>query len=135
MWITFQVFWSWTKALWNFCSSPRIGFQISVVYIQKSSGEAIVGLTGMINDIDVKSGGVCFGNRCKHMIYELLYDLGRGLHSCGTLQQSVKVVEGSRETYLTYFQWEQSGASKGFLSDAIEEPFLVPQRTIQSKVL
>ncbi len=27
------------------------------------------------------------------------------------------------------------GASKGSSSDAIEEPFLVPQRTIQSKIL
>lgn len=63
----------------------------------------MVGLTGMINDIDMKSGGMCFGNVWKHMIYELLYDLGRCLHSCGTLQQSVKVVEGSGKTYLTYF--------------------------------
>lgn len=56
-------------------------------------------LTGMISDIDVKSGVMCFGNVCKHIIYELLCDLGRGLHACGTLQQSVKVVEGSGKTY------------------------------------
>lgn len=53
----------------------------------------------MISDIDVKSGVMCFGNVCKHIIYELLCDLGRGLHACGTLQQSVKVVEGSGKTY------------------------------------
>ncbi len=30
---------------------------------------------------------------------------------------------------------KNKGASNGSSSDAIEEPFLVPQRTIQSKVL
>ncbi len=33
------------------------------------------------------------------------------------------------------FTLKNKGASKGSSSDAIEEPFLVPQRTIQSKVL
>ncbi len=37
-------------------------------------------------------------------------------------------------TYKPY-TLKNKGASKGSSSDAIEEPFLVPQRTIQSKVL
>ncbi len=37
-------------------------------------------------------------------------------------------------TRLTY-TLKNKGASKGSSSDVIEEPFVVPQRTIQSKVI
>ncbi len=36
---------------------------------------------------------------------------------------------------VSQYTLKNKGASKGSSSDAIEEPFLVPQRTIQSKVL
>ncbi len=36
---------------------------------------------------------------------------------------------------LCWYTLKNKGASKGSSSDSIEEPFLVPQRTIQSKVL
>ncbi len=39
------------------------------------------------------------------------------------------------QTINTVNTLKNKGASKGSSSDAIEEPFLVPQRTIQSKVL
>ncbi len=35
--------------------------------------------------------------------------------------------------YIIYYTLKNKGASKGSSSDAIEEPLLVPQRTIQSK--
>ncbi len=37
--------------------------------------------------------------------------------------------------FLRVYTLKNKGASKVLHSDAIEEPFLVPQRTIQSKVL
>ncbi len=35
--------------------------------------------------------------------------------------------------FILYYTLKNKGASKGSSSDAIEEPFLVPQRSIQSK--
>jgi len=41
-----------------------------------------------------------------------------------------------KHTHLVFvYTLKNKGASKGSLSDAIEEPFLVPQRNIWSKVL
>uniref|UniRef100_A0A672PJF4 Gamma-crystallin M2-like n=2 Tax=Sinocyclocheilus grahami TaxID=75366 RepID=A0A672PJF4_SINGR len=45
--------------------------------------------------------------------------------------QSCNVLDGA----WVFYTLKNKGASKGSSSDAIEEPFLVPQRTIQSKVL